>query len=187
MSRKSLFSDDRVFEAVGRLMAEQGALTTTAVQQAVGLSTGSLYHRFGSREGLLAETWLFALRAFQPHFIKALEMPGTAVGEIAAVTPRFCRDHRAEALILACGSRRQFMNEATPVSIVRHIDETNAKTFAAFDAYIRRQGFDPDACRMALIAFPLAAVQQYLPEHEVPLSVDHLVSIAAEAILTHRK
>ncbi|MCA3734974.1 MAG: hypothetical protein INE97_06490 [Phenylobacterium sp.] len=61
----------------------------------MGLSTGSLYHRFGSREGLLGETWLNALLAFQPVFVQALKTP-SAVGEIAAVTPRFCRERRSE-------------------------------------------------------------------------------------------
>ncbi|WP_409935242.1 TetR/AcrR family transcriptional regulator [Phenylobacterium sp.] len=84
-----------MFGAVGALMATGPTVTTTQIQEAVGLSTGSLYHRFGSREGLLAETWLHALLAFQPVFVPALETP-SAVGQIAAVTPRFCRERRSE-------------------------------------------------------------------------------------------
>lgn len=184
MPRKSLFTDNHVFGAVGQLMAQHGSVTTSAVQEAAKLSTGSLYHRFGSREGLLAETWLFALQAFQPHFVKALETPNNPVGEIAAVTPRFCRQHRREALILACCNYRQFINDDTPAAILQCIDEANAKTFAAFNGYIKRQRFNPDACRMALITFPLSAVKQYLPEKDVPMEVDHIVAISAEAILS---
>jgi AcrR family transcriptional regulator len=184
MPRKTLFADDDVFGAVGQLMAQQGSVTTSAVQEAAKLSTGSLYHRFGSREGLLAETWLFALQAFQPHFVNALETPNNPVGEIAAVTPRFCRQHRREALILACCNYRQFINDDTPAAIRQCIDEANAKTFAAFNSYVKRRGFNLDACRMALITFPLSAVKQYLPENGVPKEVDHIVAVAAEAILS---
>ena len=187
MTRKALFADDRVFEAVGRLMASQGAVTTSAIQQAAKLSTGSLYHRFGSREGLLAETWLFALRAFQPHFVKALETPGIRVGEIAVVTPRFCREQRATALILACCSYRQFMNDDTPIAIRRRIHKTNATTFGALNAFVRRHGFNPDASRLGLVSFPLAAVRHYLPDHEVPQIVDKHVAVAAEAVLACRR
>lgn len=68
MARKTQFSGTEVFAAVGGPMARERLVTTTAGQQAASLSTGSLYHRLGSCERLLAETWLFALRSFQSHF-----------------------------------------------------------------------------------------------------------------------
>jgi AcrR family transcriptional regulator len=186
MVRKALFSDAKVFEEVGRLMAKDGTVTTSAVQQAAKLSTGSLYHRFGSREGLLAETWAFALFSFQPHIIKALAEPEIPVGEIAAVTPRFCREHRAQALILSCCNSQQFLSKDSPIAIQRRIKETNRATGIALMEFVQRRGFDLDASRMALIAFPLAAVQQYLPDREVPPIVDQQVALAAGAILAPR-
>ncbi|MBK8629489.1 MAG: helix-turn-helix transcriptional regulator [Sphingomonadales bacterium] len=164
-------------------MAKQGAVTTSAVQEAAKLSTGSLYHRFGSREGLLAETWAFALLSFQPQFVEALAVPDKPVGEIAAVTPRFCREHRAQALILSCCNARQFMSEDTPHAIRLKIEEANQATGIALKEFAQRRGFDLDACRLALIAFPLAAVQQYLPDREVPLDGDQHVAHAAHAML----
>lgn len=186
MARKALFSDAQVFEAVGQLMAKDGAVTTIAVQQAANLSTGSLYHRFGSREGLLAETWAFALFSFQPHFVRALTEPAIPVGEIAAVTPHFCRKHRAQALILSCCNSRQFTGKATPIAIRRRIKETNRAIGIALKEFAQRRWFDLDACRMALITFPLAAVRQYLPDREVPPIVDQHVAFAAAAILAPR-
>lgn len=183
MSRKALFSDAEVYDAVGRLMATEGSLTIGAVQKAVGVSTGSLYHRFGSREGLLAETWKFALLSFQPHFLEALAEPGIAVAKVAAVTPRFCREHLAEARILSCCNSRQFMGDDTPGAIRARIEETNRATKLTLVEFAQQRGFDLDACRLALIAFPLAAVRQYLPEKEVPASVDTHIGRAAEAIL----
>lgn len=183
MSRKALFSDRQVFEVVGRLMAKEGAVTTSSVQKAASLSTGSLYHRFGSREGLLAETWAFALLSFQPHFMKALAEPDVAIGKVAAVTPRFCREHPAEAIILSCCSSQQFMGKDTPIAIRARIEDSNRATALALVDFARQKGFELDACRLALIAFPLAAVQQYLPDKEVPASIETYVARAAEAIL----
>lgn len=186
MARKTQFSDTEVFEAVGDLMAREGVVTTTAVQQAASLSTGSLYHRFGSREGMLAETWLFALRSFQPHFIRALAASDISFGEIATVTPRFCRTHRPEALVLSCCSSRQFMSSDMPPAIRRKIDESNDATFVALRMFARRRKMNLDACRLAFVAFPLAAVRLYLPDRDVPRQVDRYVARAAEAILAHR-
>lgn len=182
MARKALFSDAEVFGAVGALMATGPAVTTTQIQEAVGLSTGSLYHRFGSREGLLAETWLHALLAFQPVFVRALETQ-TAVGEIAAVTPRFCRERRSEAIILSCCSSREFLGPRSPPALTRRIRETNTGTSTALKSFARGRGFNLDACRLALIAFPLAAVRQYLPSRVVPASVDDVVARAADAVI----
>lgn len=57
---------DGLLDAAEALLAEsgQGALTVRAVADAVGASTGSLYHAFRSRNELLGQMWLRAARRF---------------------------------------------------------------------------------------------------------------------------
>ena len=92
MGRKSTFEKDMVYAAVGEEIAEKGQFTLQALSAATGMSTGSVYHRFASRETLLAETWLDAVRSFQEGFLEAIRSPAPDAGEQAALaTPRFCR------------------------------------------------------------------------------------------------
>lgn len=183
MGRKTEFSDTDVFATVGGMMARRGAITTTDVQDATRLSTGSLYHRFGSREGLLAETWLNSLRSFQPYFLAVLRDPASSIGAIAAATPRFCREHRAEALVLTCCNARQFIGSGTPPRIAEEIEALNGEAGAALIDYAARGGHALAACRIGFAGFPLGAVQMYLPDRDVPEYVDAYVAQAAEVIL----
>ncbi|MGW1812232.1 TetR/AcrR family transcriptional regulator [Streptomyces sp. NPDC002125] len=88
----------RVFVASG----EQG-LTVSAVVEASGVSLGSLYHHFGSIDGLIAalsHRWLDRLLG---ELAKALGDSGTAEEGIAAVVEAylaFVREHSGPALLL---------------------------------------------------------------------------------------
>lgn len=97
--------------------------------------------------------------------------------------PRFRQERRLEAIILPCCSSREFLGPGSPPALTRRIRETNARTSSALKSFARGRGFDLDACRLALIAFPLAAVRQYLPSHIVPASVDDVVARAADAVI----
>ena len=61
MGRPSSFRDETVFAAVARSLVVQGEVRIQTVTQLAGVSTGSIYHRFGSREGLMAASWLDAI------------------------------------------------------------------------------------------------------------------------------
>jgi len=106
MGRPSSLRDETVFAGVGALMAGGGSLTLQALVERTGVSVGSLYHRYGSREAMLARAWLAAVRAFQARFLEALEGGSSDAGERAALaTPRFCRAEPDLAVLLACCRR----------------------------------------------------------------------------------
>ena len=67
MARPRLHGDDAVLDAARDVVLEagSGAATTAAVSARSGAPVGSLYHRFGSRDRLLAELWLRTVRRFQ--------------------------------------------------------------------------------------------------------------------------
>lgn len=66
MGRPRKHDLDDLLDAAEALLAESGhgALTVRAVADAVGGSTGSLYHAFRSRNELLGQMWLRAARRF---------------------------------------------------------------------------------------------------------------------------
>ncbi|WCD85969.1 hypothetical protein KPP03845_102310 [Streptomyces xanthophaeus] len=70
-----------------RLAAGGGpdAVTMSAVAQAVGAPSGSVYHRFAGRPALLAEVWLRTVEAFQEGYLAQVEAPsepGAAAGRL---------------------------------------------------------------------------------------------------------
>jgi AcrR family transcriptional regulator len=184
MGRKSTFRDDAVFAAVARLLVEAGEARLQGVVAETGVSTGSLYHRFGSREGLLAEAWLDAVGAFQEAFLAALDRGGAQPGlEAALATPRFCRNEPARALILVCCRRSELVCAATPAHLVDRLETVNRKAARAMQDFCARTGIPLETARLGMIGFPLGAVKLYLPARPVPETVDADIARAWQALL----
>ncbi len=179
MGRLSTVRDDQVFSVVGARLAGDGAITLQTVVDDTGVSVGSLYHRYGSREALLALTWLDAVRAFQTCFLTALESGGDDAGERAALaTPRFCRSDHQRAIVLSCCRPAEFFSPATPQHLQKEISNVNKAAAAAIRRYAKCSGYSLEACRLGLIAFPLGAVRLYLPARPVPQALDEYISAA---------
>jgi AcrR family transcriptional regulator len=189
MGRSSTIDEPRVFAAVARRLSTGGTMTLQAVVTETGVSVGSLYHRYGSREGLLAQTWLDAVHAFHAAFLKEIDQETEDAGEQAALaTPRFCRSDRDRAVVLACCRRSEFFSDATPSVLREQIEHVNDEAIAAIRRYAKRTGHALEACRLGLVAFPLGAVRLYLPAQSVPASVDGYVLAAFRAVMrTDRK
>lgn len=184
MGRKSILDDARVFAVVGAELAATGRLTMDGLMKATGLSTGSIYHRFSSREGLLAETWVNAVKRFQAGFLDALRSARSHAGEEAALaTPRFCRAEPEAAVVLACCRRSEFLGPETPQSLRDQIRELNDEASAELRRFSKRIDRPLLACRLALVAYPLAAVRLFLPQSPVPKSIDAQLLKAYRATL----
>jgi AcrR family transcriptional regulator len=185
MGRKSSVDVAAVYAAVAGELATKGRFTLDALKAASGLSMGSIYHRFGSREGLLAEAWLNSVELFQERFLAALAPNTLEAGlEAALATPRFCRSNPGEAVLLACCRQAEFLGDATPLVLRERIAAANQQVSVAmkhFSAAIDRPLLN---CKLALIAYPLGAVRLYLPHAPVPRELDAEVVKAARAALT---
>ncbi|MGV9908872.1 TetR/AcrR family transcriptional regulator [Streptomyces tendae] len=98
-------TSDLLLDAALRLYAESGeqGVTVTAVTRTSGVSLGSLYHHFGSLDGLLTaltERWTGRLLE---QLVTALTSAGTAREGIRAVVGAylaFVRDHPGAALLV---------------------------------------------------------------------------------------
>ncbi len=179
MGRTSTFSDEKIFSAVSSQIAEGNEFRIQALAHEAGISVGSLYHRYGSREELLALAWLDAVQAFQHRFLTVLREGGAAAGERAALeTPRFCRMQRDRAVILCVGRREALMSDKAPPEILRNVEALNADTHSALMTFAKQENFSLQACLHGIVAFPLASVRLYLPRHPVPRSTDAFIRAA---------
>ena len=64
---------DRILDAARELVLRDGprAASVAAIARESGAPAGTLYHRFASRDGLLAAAWLRALERFQQSALAA--------------------------------------------------------------------------------------------------------------------
>ncbi|MFD0539407.1 TetR/AcrR family transcriptional regulator [Actinomadura luteofluorescens] len=136
MGRPAKFGEDRILDAALAVTAEGGpaAATIAAIAERLGAPSGSLYHRFGSRDLLLATLWTRCVRRFQDGFVAALDA-GDA--EAAALhTPRWCRGHPAEAAVLLLHRRRD-LAAAWPAELAAPLEALNARAADALSAFAR--------------------------------------------------
>src|SRR5665213_1418161 len=68
---------DRILDTTRALVLRDGprAASVAAIARASDAPVGTLYHRFGSRDGILAAAWLRALERFQRRALAAAEHP----------------------------------------------------------------------------------------------------------------
>lgn len=93
--RPRVHDEDALLDAAEALLAEDPeALTIRALAQRTGAPSGTLYHAFGSRPGLLARLWLRAARAF-------LTRQGEAIDATLGGTGRPGREQAVDAVVAA--------------------------------------------------------------------------------------
>jgi AcrR family transcriptional regulator len=191
MGRPARFPADVVLDGAARLLAAGGpaAATTAAVARAIGAPSGSVYHRFASRDLLLARLWVRTVGRFQAVFLAALADPDldrAAVGAALAV-PGWCRAHPDEARVLLL-HRRDDLVGRWPVELDAELAGLNDGLAGALRAHAeRRYGADPAGLArvtFALVDVPYAAVRRHLAAGVAPPpEVDGLVGEAVAALL----
>ena len=191
MARPAKFTDDEILDAALRQVTDGAGATVAGIAAAVGAPTGSIYHRFPSRDVLVARRWLRTVAQFQDGFVAAVADPDPAAGGRRAVRYflEWTREHLIEAQLLLLHRRDDLLTDGWPDE-VRDRAAAVAEQFddALRDFARRRLGsLAPDAQRRAAFAVvdvPFAAVRRHLAVGEPPPPVlDDLVVRAHDAIL----
>lgn len=78
---------ERILDAALQAFDSDGfaAVTVAAICRRAGVSNGSLFHHFGSKDGIAAALYLHGIRAYQDHLRAALRGAADARGGVAAV------------------------------------------------------------------------------------------------------
>jgi len=180
MGRKAHFKHDEFIDAAMRMVAEKGpgALTVSALAISMKAPIGSVYHRFSSRDVLLALLWLRIVESFQRGFLESLEHDGLSA---ALYTVEWVREHPDEARVLLLHRREELVSGPWP----EHLKEDAARLSQEMDAGIRsfaRKQFgslSDEALRRAVFALtdvPLAALRLHVERGDQPPGfVDQLV------------
>lgn len=173
MGRNAHFKNEQFVESALKIAADRGptAVTIAAVAREVGAPVGSVYHRFLSRDVLLAEVWLQVVTSFQKGFLKALE---SDLGLQAALhTPRWVRLNPAEARILLLYRREELVSGDWPEELREWTMENAQQLDEGIHKYVKRTfgratRREVDRTIFALIDVPYAAVLRYIRQGKKP-------------------
>jgi AcrR family transcriptional regulator len=177
---------DAILDAARGLVLAGGPRVAgvAAIAKASGAPVGTLYHRFGNRDGILAATWLRALERFQ-----SLAMAATADSALQTAVAMalsavdFARQHpddarllltiRPEDLVDADGGGLAAAIASRNIPLVERLKQLARELYGAED---RRS---LDALQRAVVDLPYAAVRRHVGDVPEWLAGDLADSVRA--------
>ena len=163
---------DRILDAARALVLAEGprAASVAAISRASGAPVGTLYHRFGDRDGILAAVWLRALERFQAGALAAgaahPDDPVEAGVAMARASLAFAAAHPDDARLLLAVRRRDLLDGA-PAPVHTRLDAINAPLREALARIARALHGRADARAVervtrAVVDLPTAAVRRHV-------------------------
>jgi AcrR family transcriptional regulator len=187
---------DRILDAARTLALKDGprAVTVAAIAAASGAPAGTLYHRFGNRDGILRAAWLRALERFQTRYLEAARDPDPLEAGVAMAVSvvAFARAHRDDAQLLL-SLRPQDLLDAGPDAAFR---ERQTAMNARIEAELRRVARSLhgraharalDAVLRATVDLPYGVVRRHIQTTTMPRWLERDVANAARQLLTARQ
>lgn len=172
MGRKPYFERDDFINAALDIVSETGpgSLTIAALAARTRAPVGSVYHRFSSREVLLAELWVRIAESFQQGFLAALSRDGL---EAALYTARWARGHLNEGRVLLLYRREELVAGNRPQDVKEHAANIARELEKGLVSFTKRHFGSANKENLrravfALIDVPLAAVKTHLQKGERP-------------------
>jgi len=182
-----------MLQAALRLASAGGpqSVTLAALGEETGATTGSIYHRYSSREHLLAELWMDVVEGFQSAFVGALAEADDVEGAVRVGTflTRWARSNVAEARLLLLYRRQDFVVGEWPAELVARAAALEPQIGVALRAFAKRVlgRADADAMsrvRFALLDAPLGGIKPYLQTNKpAPIVIEVLIEQTVRAVL----
>jgi AcrR family transcriptional regulator len=183
---------DVILDAARALVLAEGprAASVGAIAKASGAPAGTLYHRFGNRDGILAAAWLRALGRFQS---RALAATADTVLEAAVATAvaaiDFMRADPDDARLLVALRPSDLLDGEPDDDFQRTLAAQNAPLIERVGTFARELygSSDPrcvDAVARAVADLPYAVVRRHANHEPVPDWLEDDVAAAARALLT---
>ncbi|MBA0046540.1 TetR/AcrR family transcriptional regulator [Mycobacteroides sp. LB1] len=176
MGRKPQYTADDILDAALSLVASGGpsAATAAAVGKVLGAPSGSVYHRFASRDELVARLWLRSITRYQDGILAALAMPDPDDALAATIDHAFdwTQQNRNEALLLLQYEKADLVAH-WPDTLAAELTSLNSRVRKALREYAERR-FEAvthellDKMVFTLIDMPYAAIRRHLPDRGEP-------------------
>ena len=166
---------DTILDAARALVLAEGprAASVAAIAQRSGAPVGTLYHRFGNRDGVLAAAWLRALERFQ---VRALEAytgrsgdPVDAAVAMAGAALSFAVEQPGDVRLLLAVRRSDLLDGLEHEGVHQKLSALNEPLEAAIRGLARELHGRADARAVenvtrAVVDLPMAALRRNLSE-----------------------
>jgi AcrR family transcriptional regulator len=182
---------DVILDATRALVLRHGprAASVAAIARASGAPAGTLYHRFGNRDGVVTAAWLRALERFQSRALAAAgDTPVDTATATAVAAISFARELPDDARLLLT-IRPDDLRDGQPDAAFR-------QTLAAMNAPLIERvrelaerlygSSDPralDAVNRAVADLPYAVVRRHARDEPMPDWLEADVAGSARAVL----
>ena len=185
---------DVILDATRALVLEHGprAASVAAIAKASGAPAGTLYHRFGNRDGVVTAAWLRALERFQSRALAGTgDSPLDTAAAMAVAAIGFARELPDDARLLLT-IRPDDLRDGQPDAAFR---ETLAAMNAPLIERVRELAerlygsADPravDAVSRAVADLPYAVVRRHARDEPMPEWLETDVAASVRALLGSR-
>lgn len=180
---------DEILDATRALVLADGprAASVAAIAKASGAPAGTLYHRFGNRDGIVAATWLRALDRFQSRVMAADAADAVEAGVAMAVAAvAFARERPDDATLMLTIRPADLLDGTGQDEFAAALRTRNEPLIEklrqlAWDLYGDSGPRAVDAVSRAVVDLPYAAVRRHVGA--VPNWLDEDLASAVRALL----
>lgn len=192
MGRPSTYDSDQILDVAAALVCTGGpaALSITGIANRLGAPSGSIYHRFRSRDTLAASLWLRAVERFQSGYFEALDQDDsqTAVRRAASYVLSWSRENLDDARLLLLYRSSDLLQDGWPRALSERNELQRARITQAIDHLCTRLGtttaMDRRRVVFAIIDLPYGAARTPLAAGEPPSTdLDAIVDDAVTAVI----
>ena len=197
MPRPAKYDEDDILKAAATIAASQGprAATITAIAHAIGAPSGSIYHRFHTRDELLGRLWLNKAAIFQDRWTTALDKPDAEEAGLAAALslPRTVREDFKGARIMLLHRREDFLSSSWSTEMQSEAKRLREQVEDSLGQITRRLfGKNSVLARQistfAVLDLPFSAVRRFVALGQVPpQTIDDLVTEAYWAVISRHR
>ncbi len=165
MARPPKYSSEQILDAVLQVLKGRrpDEVSIAAVGEVLEASSGSIYHRFESRDALVALAWLRAGESFAAELARALQAADPLEGARAAVRYQleWARRRPVEAGLYLLHGRSDLIKTAWPPDLARRAERLANDTTDVLRRFaIRVPGASHARVRFALLDVPHAAIRR---------------------------
>lgn len=165
MARPPKYSSEQILDAVVRVLRRvaPAEVTVALVADVLGAPSGSIYHRFPSRDALVASAWLRVGERFTADLITALRGPDPRQSALAAVDLMldWARRRPSEASFFLLHPRSEFTSTEWPAQLNHRATRLgNDLTDTLRALATRLPGVSLARARFALFDIPQAAIRR---------------------------
>ncbi len=188
MVKPARFTVDDLLDGATAAVHEHWRSATVAhVTALLGAPSGSIYHRFASRDALFAAAWIRAVRRYHAQFdrIATIGDPVEAIVETGLLIPRFCRAHPRDARMLTV-FRYKDLAADPPAGLEDDLRDLNAPVGRLLSDLAERRYGRVTKRGLELVSLaardtPLGMVRSLIGE-PIPTWLDAPVRVACEAV-----